>query len=212
MSATSPPLFRGMFRQGLLSLACVAALAACASTGGLEPRAKPLDGNALSLEKSLGDASLSAAQFPASDWWKGLGDAQLDALIAEALQGNPSLDAADARLRQARAQANLSDAARKPSLGASAQYSGVQLPETLTGPELGGSYLGSTVLMLDFKYALDVWGGDKAKWQAAVGQAKAAEVDAQATRLGLSSNIARAYVGLAQAYAAHEGTTAEVAS
>ncbi len=209
MYVTSPHLFtgrlfHGALRPGLLGLACMAALAACATSGGLEPRSKPLDGNALSAEKSLGNASLSAAQFPASDWWKGLGDAQLDALIVEALQGNPSLDAADARLRQARAQANLSDAARKPSLGASAQYSGVQLPETLAGPELGGSYLGSTVLMLDFSYKLDLWGGDKAKWLAAVGQAKAAEVDAQAARLTLSSGIARAYVGLTQAYAARE--------
>lgn len=189
------------FRHALLALACVTALAGCASTGGLEPDAKPLDGNTLSANESLSQASSSTAQFPAADWWKTLGDPQLDALIAEALQGNPSLDAADARLRQARAQANLGDAARKPTLGVSAQYSGVQLPETLTGPELGGDYLGSTVLMLNFSYKLDPWGGDKAKWLAAVGQAKAAEVDAQAARLTLSANVAHAYVGLAQAYA-----------
>lgn len=199
MSATLP-----RFRHGLLALACVAALAGCASTGGLEPGAKPLDGNALSAGESLRRAALENASFPAVDWWKALGDPQLDALIAEALQGNPSLDAADARLRQARAQANLSDAARKPTLGASAQYSGLQLPETLAGPELGGDYLGSTVLMLDFGYKLDPWGGDKAKWLAAVGQARAAEVDAQAARLTLSTNVARAYVGLAQAYAMHD--------
>lgn len=201
MPASLPRLRQGLFRHGLLALACVAALAGCASTGGLEPRAKPLDGNALSAGESLGQASPGSARFPAADWWKALGDPQLDALIAEALRGNPSLDAADARLRQARAQASLSDAARKPTLGASAQYSGVQLPETLAGPELGGDYLGSTVLMLNFSYKLDPWGGDKAKWLAAVGQAKAAEVDAQAARLTLSTNVARAYVGLAQAHA-----------
>ena len=177
-------------------------LAGCASSHGLEPHARTLDSDSLSTGRSLDAHELSAADFPRQDWWKSLGDPQLDALIDEALQGNPSLDAADARLRKVQAQAGLAEAARKPTLSASGQYSGVQLPETLIPPPEGGSYLGSTVLMLDFKYGLDLWGGKRAQWEAAVGQAKAAEVDAQAARLALSSNIARAYVGLGQAYAA----------
>lgn len=198
------PSAPSFLRHGLLALACSVFVAACASTGGLEPQAKPLHGDTLSASQSWSRGARSAADFPTRDWWKSLGDPQLDALIAEALQGNPSLDAADARLRKALAQAGLSDAARKPNIGASAQYSGVLLPESLAGPEIGGDYMGSTVLMLNLKYNLDLWGGDKARWQAALGQAKAAEVDAQAARLGLSSNIARAYIGLAQAHAARE--------
>ena len=194
----------GKGRMALAALASALLLAGCASTHGLEPRARALDGDSLSASRSLDTHKLSAADFPRQDWWKSLGDPQLDALIDEALQGNPSLDAADARLRKAQAQAGLAEAARKPTLSASGQYSGVQLPETLIPPPEGGSYLGSTVLMLDFKYGLDLWGGKRAQWEAAVGQAKAAEVDAQAARLTLSSNIARAYVGLAQAYAALE--------
>jgi NodT family efflux transporter outer membrane factor (OMF) lipoprotein len=53
--------------------------------------------------------------------------------------------------------------------------------------------------MLDFKWAPDLWGGKRAQYEAAVGQARAAEVDAQAARLALSSNIAGAYIALAQA-------------
>ena len=184
-------------------------LAGCASTRGLEPAASPRDADALSASRSFSDSRLSAADFPRHDWWTALGDPQLDALIREALQGTPSLEAADARLRKARAQAGLADAARKPTLSASGQYSGVQLPETLIPPPEGGSYLGSTVLMLDFKYGLDLWGGKRAQFDAAVGQAKAAEVDAQAARLTLSSSIARTYVGLAQAYAALDVATRE---
>lgn len=179
-------------------------LAGCASTRGLESKVSPQDADALSSSRSLSSAALSDAGFPRQDWWSALGDPQLDALINEALQGTPSLDAADARLRKARAQAGLADAARQPTLSASGQYSGVQLPETLAPEPLGGSYIGSTVLMLNFKYGLDLWGGKRAQFEAAVGQAKAAEVDAQAARLALSSSIARTYVGLAQAHAALE--------
>ncbi|MET0893391.1 MAG: efflux transporter outer membrane subunit [Pseudoxanthomonas sp.] len=184
-------------------------LAGCASTHGLSPKVEAVDGDALASSRSFSNYELSAANFPRQDWWTALGDPQLDALIAEALQGTPSLEAADARLRKAQAQAGLADEARKPALSASAQYSGVQLPGTLIPPPEGGSYLGSTVLMLDFKYSLDLWGGKRAQFEAAVGQARAAEIDAQAARLSLASNIARAYVGLAQAHALLDVATGE---
>ncbi|MEO6104037.1 MAG: efflux transporter outer membrane subunit [Pseudoxanthomonas sp.] len=202
MSFNAPRPRTGRIRLGAIAAALL--LAGCASTHGLEPHAQVLDGDNLSAGRSLNGQELSAADFPRQDWWKALGDPQLDALIDEALQGHPSLDAADARLRKAQAQAGLADAARKPTVSASAQYSGVQLPKTLLPPPEGGSYLGTDVLMLNFKYNLDLWGGERAKWEAAVGQARAAQVDAQAARLVLSSNLARAYVNLSQAYASLE--------
>jgi NodT family efflux transporter outer membrane factor (OMF) lipoprotein len=179
-------------------------LAACASSRGLAPVSHPTDPDTLAISRSFAPYRLSDAAFPTQDWWNALGDPQLDALIREALQGSPTLAAADARLRQARAQAGLAAAARKPTLGASAQYTGVQAPETLVPPPIGGDLQGSTVLMLDFKWAPDLWGGQRAQYEAAVGQARAAEVDTQAARLALSSNIARTYVLLSQAYAALE--------
>lgn len=174
--------------------------AGCASTHGLAPQGRLFDADALQAQRSLAHAQLSAADFPAQDWWNSLGDPQLDGLIAEALQGTPSLDAADARVRQARSQAALTDAARKPDLSASAQLTSVQLPETLAPAPLGGELNTNGILMLDFKWAPDLWGGQRARYEAAVGQLRAAEIDAQAARLMLSSNIARTYVGLAQAH------------
>ncbi len=177
------------------------ALAGCASTHGLAPEGRLTDADALSSSRSLGDAqAMSQAAFPAQDWWRALGDPQLDRLIREALQDNPSLAAADARVRQAQAQAGLANAARKPTLGASAQYSGVQVPETLAPAPLGGELQFSTVLMLDLKWAPDLWGGKRAQYEAAVGQARAVQIDAQSARLTLSSNVARSYVALAQAH------------
>src|SRR3546814_4465505 len=73
------------------------------------------------------------------------------------------------------------------------------LPETLAPAPLGGDLQASTVLMLDFKWSPDLWGGKRAKYEAAVGRARAAQVDAQAARLTLSSSVARSYIALAQA-------------
>ena len=200
---------RSGLKPVLSALAFAVLLAGCASSRGLAPEDRPLDADSLQAQRSLSGVAVSDAGFPRQDWWTSLGDAQLDALITEALQGTPSLDAADARVRQAIAQAGLADAARKPTLGASAQYSGLQLPETVAPEPLGGSYQGVGLLSLNFKYTFDLWGGEKAKWQAALGQARAAEVDAQAARLTLSSGIARAYVALAQAFAANDVAKAD---
>ncbi len=193
--------------QAPLALALTLLVAACASTRGLEPEGRPLNADSLAASRSL--AGTSDAGFPQRDWWKAFGDAQLDGLIGEALAGTPSLDAADARVRQAIAQAGLADAAGKPTLGATALYSGVQIPETVARPPLGGDYLGVTLIGLQFSYSPDLWGGHRARTQAALGQARAAEVDAQAARLMLSSNIARAYVALAQAHDAAEVARAD---
>jgi len=192
-----------------VALASALILAGCASSRGLAPEGRPLDADSLQTQRSLSGVAVSDAAFPKQDWWTTLGDAQLNALIGEALQGTPSLDAADARVRQAVAQAGLADAARKPTLSGSAQYVGVQLPETLAAPPLGGSYQDIAMLGLTFKYTFDLWGGEKAKWLAAVGQTHAAEIEAQAARLTLSSNIARTYVSLAQAFDANDVAKAD---
>ncbi len=200
MFRTLPPL------RLELATAVMAALllAGCASTGGLEPDGQLVDADGLASSQSLSAHALSDAAFPDQQWWKSFGDPQLDALIAEALQGNPSLDAADARLRKARAQAGLANAARKPTVGVGAQYAGAYLPETLLPPPTGGEYLPADVLTLDFKWNIDLWGGKRAQWEAALSEAKANEVEAEAARLGLASNLARAYVHLSEAYAARD--------
>lgn len=188
-----------------LAIAFGALLASCASTHGLAPDGQPLDPDGLSAARSFASddaasAAISDAAFPDRDWWTAFGDPQLDALINEALAGTPSLAVADARTRQALVRAGLADIARSPSFAAGARYSLVRIPSTLAGDEIGGETKGSTIVTLNFKYSPDLWGGQRARWQAALGQARAAEIDAQAARLTLASNIAHAYVVLAQAH------------
>lgn len=198
------------FRRAALPVSlCLALLAGCASTHGLAPREQPTTPDALAASQTLG--GFSRADFPATDWWKAFGDPQLDALIDEALAGTPTLAAADARVREAIAQAGLADSARRPSLGVGAQYAGLRIPETIGPAPIGGSYQGIILLTMSLKYDPDLSGVKRAKWQAAVGQARAADVDAQAVRLMLASNIASAYVVLAQGHDAQDVAVSEKA-
>ena len=186
------------------------ALAACASSGGLHPDGTPIDPSSLKTGQSLAGVNLSPAAWPAGDWWSGLGDSQLDQLISEALRDNPGLAVADARSRTAQAQVGAADAARGPTVNAGGAYSGALLPATVLAPDAGGGhFMQAKYGYLSFKWGLDLWGGKRAAWEAALGQSRAAEIDARAARIELSGNVARAYVQLGYAYAQQDVANAE---
>ncbi|RDS84160.1 efflux transporter outer membrane subunit [Dyella psychrodurans] len=185
------------------------ALAGCATSGGLHPNAALSDPASLNAERSLANVQLSEAAWPKDDWWTVLGDPQLSALIAEALHDNPSLVEADARARQAQANAGAVDATRQPTVNVGGGVAEERLPTSI--PALGNGRLGSTKYVYgSFKWNLDVWGGQRAAWEAALGQQRAAEIDAQAARIMLSTNVARAYVQLGYAYAQQDVAFAEL--
>ncbi len=192
-----------------LAAACTILLSSCASSDGLTAQSQLRDAGLLSASTALGKVAVSDAAWPNDHWWTALGDPQLDALIDEALAASPVIDAADARTRKALAQSGLANAMREPTLGAGAQVLALQIPETLAGPEIGGQFSMAELLTLSLKYNPDLWGADKSKWQAAVGNARASEVDAQAVRVTLAANIARAYVALAQAFDGLDAANAE---
>lgn len=184
-------------------------LAGCASSAGLQSEGKLRDPARLQATQVFAGKALTPAPWPSPRWWTAFDDPQLDALIEEALASAPSLDAAEARIRKARAQAGLADAARKPQLGGNAQVLGMQLPETLAGNEIGGDFKVANLLMLNFAWSPDFSGVARSKWQAAVGAAHAAEADANAVRLALITNVARSYVALGEAFDALDNAEAE---
>ncbi len=174
------------------------ALAGCVSSGGLHPDGTPTDPASLKADRSVAGFNLSPAAWPSTDWWTGLGDPQLDALIAEALQDNPGLGVAAARARAAQAEAGIADAARGPSVNGGAAVAGARPPAALLGNK--AHFAMAKYGYASFKWDLDLWGGKRAAWEAAVGQARAAEVDARAARIELSGNVARAYAQLGYAF------------
>ena len=185
---------------GLAVALTAALLAGCASSGGLHPGVRPTQAGSLHAEHSLAGVHVDAAAWPHQDWWKAIGDAQLDKLVGEALADNPDMSLVEARVRAALAAAGVADAARKPTLNGGASAAGARVPPIL--PPLASGHFGVIRFgYLSFKWDIDLWGGKRAAWQAAVGNARAAEIDAQAARLKLSADVVQAYFELAGAYA-----------
>src|SRR5258706_16424146 len=70
-------------------------------------------------------AQVGIANGPAvtidAEWWRAFGDPQLDALVSQALAGNPSLAAATARVRLAQAEIRGARAGALPQITVDAQ-------------------------------------------------------------------------------------------
>ena len=186
---------------GVATLAAALLVAGCASFGGLVPRAQRTDAATLSAHASLADAKLSAATWPAADWWRRFGDPQLDALITEALAGNPGMASASARIRRAVALAASYGAALAPQASAGVNVTRQRYSSNgIFPPPIAGAWYTQTDLAASFSYEIDLWGRNRAAYDAALGQARAAEVDAYAARLLLASGVARAYAQLGRSF------------
>jgi NodT family efflux transporter outer membrane factor (OMF) lipoprotein len=194
MNVALPP------RCGLfLTVLATVLLGGCASTGHLHPTVAPTAPASLHSQRSLAGIAVTPSAWPRRAWWRTAGDAQLDRLVVEALAGNPDMALVDARVRAALAAAGAADAARKPTLTGGASISGARVPPML--PPLADGHFGVIRYgYLSFKWDFDLWGGKRAAWEAAVGTAHAAAVDAEAARLKLSADVAQAYFDLGAAY------------
>ncbi|POA65614.1 efflux transporter outer membrane subunit [Pseudomonas sp. GW531-T4] len=185
-------------------------LAGCANYSGLTTEGVSLDAKSLKAGQSLSGVTLSPAAWPKSDWWKSLGDPQLDGLIREALHDSPDMQIASARAHQASAAAYAADAARMPTLDASGSVSRSRLARSQDPRGQGDNYSTLRSLTGTFNYTFDLWGGQRDTWEAALGQARAAEIDRQAAQLTLAADVARAYSDLGQAHIVHDLATEDL--
>jgi NodT family efflux transporter outer membrane factor (OMF) lipoprotein len=158
-------------------------------------------------------AAPETAAWPVDAWWKAYGDAQLDALVDEALAGSPTLAQAEARLRRAQALANQAKAAQLPSVEAngSVERSKQSYNSGIPAPFVPQGYNAYGRLGLDFSWELDFWGKNRAAVAAATSEAQAAQADAAQARLMLATSVAAAYADLARLYAERDVAERSVA-
>ena len=148
-----------------------------------------------------GDAALAPTPGVAR-WWETLNDPTLTALVEDALAHSPTVDAAQARIRQAQARVRAQQAAELPSVSASAAYLHARLPGSGIGNSSdNGSGGGSSTLTFynlgsTASWEPDLFGGGRRaieQARATVAQRFADLADAQ---VSLSAQVAQAYVGL----------------
>ena len=140
-----------------------------------------------------GDAGAAPVEA-AAPWWRSLGDPVLNQLRDQALAGNPRLDAAAARIRQARAALRQKRAEELPTVNGSVIYAKARLP----GQSEDGS---ATTLDLynvgfDASWELDLFGGGRRAIEATRADVAASEAGLDDARVSLSAEVAQSYVEL----------------
>ena len=183
---------RAMRRTPVVAAALLlVALGGCADMAGIGSEAKLRDASSLGIA-----ADTNAAVVPSVDsqWWRAFGDAQLDALIDQAVAGNPNLQVARARLARAQASADIAESALKPKVNGELELNRQKFNSNYIYPEpLGGSTQNIGLLQLGASWELDFFGKNRTALEAAIGTANAAAADADAARVLLASNVARGY-------------------
>ena len=170
-----------------LGALALASLAACAQFDSDAPTAQLLDASTLGLQDQ--------PEKPiAANWWRDFGDAQLTALVEQSLANNPSLRVAQARLARAQAAFEGVRGNDLPTVGLGADLTHQRFSSNfIYPPPLGGAILDSGTVQANASWELDFFGKNRSALDAAIGQVRAAEADAQAARMLLASNVARSY-------------------
>lgn len=182
-------------------------MGACANTGGINPRARLLDSSGMELGAAV-TALESDAGWPSSDWWRHWDDPQLDALIQQALVGQPDLRVARARLDLAQAQTRIAGAAFLPQLDAASDLGRRRYPRYDTPSPPGGYTVWSNDVGFTLSYELDLWGRNRAILEGSLSAARATAAEMHAVQLALETAVTRAYIQLSLQYQLHDASQA----
>ncbi|KVV40015.1 hypothetical protein WT27_14115 [Burkholderia territorii] len=156
------------------------------------------------------DIHLARDGWPGSRWWTRYADAQLDALVERGLSDSPDMLVARARIEQARADVERSQAATRFQAAlvgrVSQQWSkslstSSPLTDPIPDPADGGYNSGArsgTVSSIGISggYELDLWGMKRSAVAAAIGAQNASLAEAAAAELEISTTIVRTYFSL----------------
>jgi len=176
-------------RPALLLVA--SSLWGCSAVG---PDYQPPDPDVPSRWNRL-DASTEAVAQPVapgdlSEWWRRLNDPLLAELVAEAMQANPDLHSARARVREARARRAVAASERLPTVDAVGNASRTE-PSEETGSGESRQLFSAG---FDASWEIDVFGGVRRGVEAAEADLEATQADLQATQVSLAAEVASSYV------------------
>ena len=179
----------------ILLSALLLTLSACASVGPDYHRPE------LSTPVSWQNAPVVPAAAAQADparlarWWAQLGDPALDKLIETALGNSPTMQTAQARLREARARRNLQAVQDAPNVSASTSASRTSTRDRTNGNNSDAS-AHQLSAALDASWEIDIFGGQRRALESANATLAATEADLNATRVSLAAEVATDYIAL----------------
>ena len=140
------------------------------------------------------------AQAPALDphWPDTFGSKELSALVTQALDNNPDIAGALARLQQAEALTHQAQALLLPTLNGSGEGSRSRTPATLkrSTPPYNDSITNTFSMGLSASYALDVWGRYRSAYAAQLAGQDANFYDQQAIELVTAVSVTTSYLNV----------------
>ena len=176
----------------LLALGCTASLMACSAPG---PDIAALKTTPVAAQQWTASSTTELAPT----WWQALGDAPMNALISTALADNPTLQAAQLRVRRMQALTGQVQASSLPQVGVGADFTRQRFTAHGLYPKpIAGNTWDNDTVQANASWSLDVWGQHAAELASALGQTRAAQADAALAATGLASQISKTYVGLAR--------------
>ncbi len=192
---------------GVMACLALAAalLVACAVGPNFKPPAAPKDAAYLPAEPPAATASAPvpggeaqrfiAAQDIPGQWWTLFQSPEMNALLEQALQHNPTLEAAQAALRQANENLAAERGAFYPSLTGTYQAQRADASLASFGLPGSGNYLYTlNSASVNVAYTLDVFGGIRRQVEALQAQADYERSSLEASYLTLTANVVTAAV------------------
>lgn len=135
------------------------------------------------------NAPLAAHRADLGAWWQCLTDPVLDELQQAALKQSPDLRTAVAKLREARARVGIAEAARAPTLNATAS---ARRSESAGAGQTTDSFS----LGFDAGWEIDLFGGTRRAIEAANATAEASVENLRDAQVSLVAEVARNYIDL----------------
>ena len=187
-----------MIPRKLALLFSVALLSAC--TVGPDYQGAPNVAPKPLAAGRLPHADNTSAGAPAvAQWWRTLGDAQLNELVDKALRNSPDIATAQARLKQSRASLSGAQANAMPKVSGDAAMLKLRSPDTsaLGGNSGGGrGPLNLYLAGFDASWEADLFGGTRRAVEAAQAEADASQAQLADAQVQLAAEIVQAYTDL----------------
>ncbi|WP_207000558.1 efflux transporter outer membrane subunit [Trinickia mobilis] len=156
---------------------------------------EPLPGRTVASDGHGGEAQrfVQALDIP-GQWWTLFHSPELNALVERALESNPSLQAAQATLREANEAVQAGEGALFPTVSAGISTAREKISGSQFGVATALPVFRLNNATVSVTYLLDVWGGARRQIESLAAQAEYERFELEASYLALTSNVATAAV------------------